>query len=66
MVMTKNRCRMCNKYSVIMFKCRCDFEYCNKHRLPEKHSCTNMSDFSSKEDLEKKLVKITGEKIEII
>lgn len=63
---TNNRCHKCNKHSIIMFKCKCDYEYCNSHRLPEKHSCTNMADFADKNELSKSLTKVNNSQIETI
>lgn len=65
-IKTNNRCQQCKKHSIVMFKCKCDYEYCSAHRLPEKHCCTNLSDFTNRENLEAQMVKIQTKKIETI
>lgn len=63
---TSKKCYKCHKSSLILFKCKCDFDYCTNHRLPEKHSCTNMSDFANRDQLSKSLIKIENNRIETI
>lgn len=34
------RCFTCNKrVASFSFKCKCEFSFCSKHRLPEEHNC---------------------------
>ena len=39
---TSNKCNLedCNKkLQLTDFKCKCNYTYCSKHRLPETHYC---------------------------
>lgn len=51
------RCSVCNKKSLMMFDCKCNKKFCNKHRLPEVHNC----DYDFKLDKDK--MKINNPKI---
>jgi len=53
----KMRCYLCNKKTLLIFDCKCDGKFCNKHRLPEVHNCT----YDFKTDKEK--LKINNPKI---
>lgn len=55
------RCTFCKIKSPLEFECLCKGVFCVKHRLPEAHKCT--SDHSSKETLEKTLVKVVSDKM---
>lgn len=36
-----DRCAQCQKkLGLSNFKCKCEFVFCSKHRLPEEHNCT--------------------------
>ena len=36
----KGRCFKCNKkVGLLGIECKCDFVFCNQHRLPEAHEC---------------------------
>ncbi len=54
-------CCFCNKQK-LLFKCKCNNDYCLKHLLPEIHDCKNMLYFKqiswdkNKIDLEKNKV----------
>ena len=59
---SKLRCSFegCNKKLTMLnqYKCRCGFTFCNKHKLPELHSCN----YDFKND-KIKLEKVVAEKI---
>ena len=39
--LTENRCKNCNReVGLTGFKCRCGNLFCDRHRLPEDHACT--------------------------
>lgn len=44
-------------------KCQCDKMFCNKHRFPNTHDCTINHKELGKEQLMRKLTKVTPEKI---
>ncbi len=58
---TMPRCTFCKIKSALEFECLCKGVFCVRHRLPEAHKCT--SDHSSKENLEKTLVKVVSDKM---
>lgn len=33
-------CYKCKKKSIIIFDCRCEKQFCLKHKQPEDHNCT--------------------------
>ena len=40
-VISPDRCAQCQKkLSLSNFKCKCEFVFCSRHRLPEEHNCT--------------------------
>jgi hypothetical protein len=58
----KEKCFNCKKKcGIIKHICRCYNNFCIKCRLPEAHECT--FDFTNKNELEKKLVKVDHDKI---
>lgn len=61
----KNRCEICKtKLSLAaQFTCRCDRNFCSKHRYAEDHSCTFDYKTHGKELLEKANNKVIGDKI---
>ena len=61
------RCEMCkSKLLLSDFACRCAKRYCQKHRMPEQHSCTFDFKKEGKEQLSTILVKVIAEKIDHI
>ena len=59
-----NRCKICNKrVGLLGFTCKCDGLFCAQHRHAEQHNC--QFDFREKglNILEKKLVKVDGDKV---
>ena len=44
------KCEHCKKKCVVLVTCKCEKNYCLKHRLPETHLCTYIFD---KVELEK-------------
>ena len=50
----KIRCVECKKSVGLQgFKCKCERVFCNKHRMPEEHSCS----YDFKQDHKEKLIK---------
>ena len=39
------RCKKCNCKSSFFLKCRCGYQYCSKHILPEIHKCNEIDLF---------------------
>jgi len=60
------KCVTCNKKLMIPFKCRCEKQYCIKHRMPESHSCSFNYKESFLKELTDKNPKIEAPKIDII
>jgi predicted nucleic acid binding AN1-type Zn finger protein len=58
------KCFFCKKRSALSFKCKCEYEFCVKCRLPEVHKCKNK--IIDKTELVKKLLKVEASKVEII
>lgn len=54
------------KLGIIPFVCRCEKEFCAKHRIPEIHCCTFDYKTSGREALQKANQQITHIKIEKI
>ena len=60
----KKRCLICNKkLGLIDYSCRCGNFYCQKHRLPELHSCSFDYQKSGKELLDKNNPTIVADKV---
>ena len=57
------RCTECRKkLGVMEYKCKCDKLFCITHLAYEAHSCSYDYKTSSKKELEKSNIKITGNK----
>jgi len=67
---SKNRCNQCNKKSHLLFPCKCDMVFCNKHLQPEIHQCISMDKYreDARKCLEKRLKeeKVCPLKVDII
>ena len=50
----KTKCDICNKKVLLIYTCKCNKNYCNKHHYPEDHNCT----FNFKEEYKKKLIEL--------
>ena len=65
----QNTSSLCNvdgckrKLGLMPFKCRCEGEYCAKHRMPESHSCIFDYKASGRELLAKSNQVVTHEKV---
>ena len=60
----KARCPVCNKkLGLMVFKCKCNIRFCLQHSSPELHNCTYDHKSIEREELEKKLVKVTPNKV---
>jgi predicted nucleic acid binding AN1-type Zn finger protein len=54
-------CYECKKRSHILVKCKCDFSFCLKHLVAEKHNCTHnyrLDKDKGYEKEEKRIIKI--------
>jgi len=66
------KCFICkvkiNAVDAIISSCKCNKNYCLKHRMPEMHFCDKMNEKADeqKKDLEIKLVKVTASKLSTI
>ena len=59
----KNRCYQCDKKTGIYgYPCKCDFNFCAEHRLPENHECGFDHAGFEKKRLASKLVRCVGSK----
>jgi predicted nucleic acid binding AN1-type Zn finger protein len=54
------------KLGIMPFVCRCEKEYCAKHRIPETHDCTFDYKTAGREALQKANQKIEFDKVEKI
>ena len=65
-IMQKKRCLKCNKKikSVMIFPCKCENYYCNKHKIPQDHNCSFNFIKEHQEKLRKKNKKIIADKLE--
>ena len=58
----KLRCDFCNKkLGLIYFNCKCDGNFCEKHRLIQSHNCKKINE---NKDEKKELLKKNNPKIE--
>ena len=63
----RKRCYSCNKkVGLLGNECKCRFVFCNMHRLPEDHSCDYDYRQKAQQELSKKVVGTTHDKIEKI
>lgn len=61
----KNKCFQCKKKTGIYgFQCKCGYNYCKFHRIPEEHDCT--FDFATvgRQQLEKNNPLLVGKKLD--
>jgi len=69
---TRPKCAICkvkiNPVDAIISSCKCNKNYCLKHRMPEMHFCHKINEIADeqKKDLEIKLVKVTASKLSTI
>lgn len=69
---TRSKCGICkvkiNAVDAIISSCKCNKNYCKKHRMPEMHFCDKINEKTDeqKKDLEIKLVKVTASKLSTI
>jgi hypothetical protein len=64
--MTVSKCEHCGKKPKpvrILFKCRCEKQFCKKCLLPEKHMCTFDYKKMGKKQLEKQNPKVEKDKV---
>ena len=62
-----NKCWDCSKKIGIRgFKCRCNYSFCKKHRMPEEHNCGFDFLKESKRKLSDNIVQVIQEKVEKI
>jgi AN1-type zinc finger protein 5/6 len=60
----KKKCFNCKKkIKMINYECRCKNTFCIKCRLPENHNCSFDFKTDGKNNLSKKLIKVTTTKI---
>jgi hypothetical protein len=48
------KCTHCKKTHAVLVSCKCDKQFCLKHRLPEQHLCTYITPLFQ---IEQKIVK---------
>ena len=61
------RCHNCKKkYSLMGFKCKCEFMFCLTCKNPESHQCVYDYKHNGKIDLTMKLPKVLNKKVIII
>lgn len=56
----------CKKAGIMAYKCKCEYTFCKKHRLPESHSCDYDFIGEGKKELSKANPNLQQEKIEKI
>eukprot|EP01147_Barroeca_monosierra_P003752 gene3752-8369_t len=60
----KNRCHVCSvKLGMLGFDCRCEFQFCSKHRMPMDHNCEFDYKSFDRDNLSKQNQAITPEKL---
>lgn len=58
------RCTQCNvKISLVSLSCRCNLNFCAKHRAPEEHNCTYDWKAATRKELELKNPKVVASKV---
>jgi len=58
------RCSQCNvKISLVSLSCRCNLNFCAKHRAPEEHHCTYDWKAATRKELELKNPKVVAPKV---
>ena len=69
MVSSKNKCNICNKklniIQIEISKCRCLNIFCDLHRFPETHNCSEIQNIinEQRQNLKENLKKIENAKI---
>lgn len=65
----KTRCALCkvkiSAVDTIISSCKCEKNYCLKHRMPESHKCEKLEQIvkTQKDNLESSLVKLVSDKM---
>lgn len=61
----KNKCYHCKKKTGMYgFQCKCGFNYCKLHRIPEDHECTYDFATLGRQQLEKNNPLLIGKKLD--
>lgn len=69
---TKLKCNFCkvkiNLVDTLISTCKCNNNYCKKHRMPELHKCENLQEkcINERKNLENNLIKICPSKLNTI
>lgn len=58
-----DRCKECNKKTLVLATCKCGEKFCLKHRYPETHTCMFDHKTTAKEILNKQLYKVQADKV---
>ena len=63
----KKKCWTCRKkIGLLGFKCKCEYVFCKKHRIPEEHSCSFDFRKQQREKLTKQNPRLHGNKMQKI
>jgi predicted nucleic acid binding AN1-type Zn finger protein len=60
------KCKICSKKLVLTMTCKCEGQFCMKHRDPEMHGCTFDFVAAAKKEIEEKNPKVVVSKVEPI
>ena len=69
MVLSKNKCHTCSKklnlIKLEISKCKCENNFCDLHRFPETHNCSEMKNIvnQQREKLRLTLEKVDNSKV---